>query len=992
MSQPTATDDPRPLVSPVMVGRDDLLGLVDRRLAEVAAGSGQVLFVAGEAGIGKTRLLGVIEQRAAAAGLTVVRAAAFPGDVDSAGSGLLDLARSLGRSEHRADLGSRLEARIADDPGPGDAHRRRRRLVLDLVDLLVAAAGPGPVMLELEDLHWADDLTLEVVGTLAGRARELPLFVVGTYRSDELFPRVPMREWRARLVTQRLAEEIKLRRLTPAETATMAALITRADGPLPADIVEAIQVRTDGIPLHVEELVGALTDGGRQPLAELPAIESARPPDTLQAIVQARLGARSAEAVTVARAGAVIGRSFDLDLLTAVIGDEVPDLATPLSELVDHHLLVQTRVPGQHGFRHALIADATYDGLAEPERRRLHGRIAAATADRPDLADDAARSLHLERAGLRPEAFATSVRAAEAAARVSAHHEALALYQRALRTAPMDLPRATMAATVQAAADHAAAVDRNDLAAALYEQARTSWLQAQRRLEAAGVVAQLVAIRHLLGDDLDLRVSRLRGAIAELDELPTAEADPVRARLLAGMAAAYMLDRRLDAAIDTSEDARRLAHAIGDEPTERHAATTLGSSQVFAGQGATGWPLLEDVIATTVPAHLEAEAARGYRMLGSCASVLVEYPRAERWLRDGIDYAERVELWNHRHYMAAHLAHVLWATGHWDEADVVAARSLADGRGGLTTRITALHVQGYLAMGRGDDLRATAILSEARELGTRMRELQRWSPAIWGLAEAARLRGDLDEAAELVEAGLVASTRVQDAAYLFPFVVTGTRVQLARRDPLAAGRWLDRVTPHLERRAIPGTLPALVHARGLLRLAEGTTRQARADLGAARDAWLAAGRVWEGWWAGLDLAAAALRSNQLPVARAEAGAVRAAAAAVGGMPFIRAADRILDTAADRDAAARRGHRAGGAADADAYAPLTARESSVARLVAEGRTNAAVAAELGISTRTAASHVEHILAKLDMERRAEIAAWVTRRPVVESAPHGDDREE
>ena len=90
---------------------------------------------------------------------------------------------------------------------------------------------------------------------------------------------------------------------------------------------------------------------------------------------------------------------------------------------------------------------------------------------------------------------------------MSAHHEALALYQRALRTAPLDLPRATLAATIQAAADHAAAVDRNDLAAALYEQARTAWLQAQRPLEAAAVVAPLVASRHLLGDDLDERVT-----------------------------------------------------------------------------------------------------------------------------------------------------------------------------------------------------------------------------------------------------------------------------------------------------------------------------------------------------------------------------------------------------------------------------------------------------------------------------------------------------
>ena len=110
-----------------------------------------------------------------------------------------------------------------------------------------------------------------------------------------------------------------------------------------------------------------------------------------------------------------------------------------------------------------------------------------------------------------------------------------------------------------------------------------------------------------------------------------------------------------------------------------------------------GLGVLEDAIATSRAAIGEAEAARGYRMLGTSASVLVEYARAERWLREGIEYAERVELWNDRHYMAAHLAHVLWATGRWDEAAELARQALADGRGGITTRNTALHVLGYVA-------------------------------------------------------------------------------------------------------------------------------------------------------------------------------------------------------------------------------------------------------------------------------------------------------
>ncbi len=203
-----------------------------------------------------------------------------------------------------------------------------------------------------------------------------------------------------------------------------------------------------------------------------------------------------------------------------------------------------------------------------------------------------------------------------------------------------------------------------------------------------------------------------------------------------------MLDRRLTESMSYAVDARRLAGFAGDAATDQNAAVTLGACLVFAGRMDEGWAMLEEAIAESEAAHLEGEATRAYRMVGSSASVLLDYPRAERWLRDGIDYAERMELWNHRHYMAAHLAHVMWATGNWEAAAEVARHALADGRGGITTRITALHVLGYVALGRGDLVDARTTLEEARQLGLQMNELQRLSPALWGLAEVALAAGD----------------------------------------------------------------------------------------------------------------------------------------------------------------------------------------------------------------------------------------------------------
>jgi hypothetical protein len=131
-----------------------------------------------------------------------------------------------------------------------------------------------------------------------------------------------------------------------------------------------------------------------------------------------------------------------------------------------------------------------------------------------------------------------------------------------------------------------------------------------------------------------------------------------------------MLDRRLDEAILHGERATALALELGDAPAEVNASTTLGAVFVFAGRMDEGWRLLESAIGRARQAKLEAEAARAYRMIGTSASVLVEYDRAERWLREGIEYSRRAELWNHHHDMSNHLAHVAWATGD---------RRLADG-------------------------------------------------------------------------------------------------------------------------------------------------------------------------------------------------------------------------------------------------------------------------------------------------------------------------
>jgi DNA-binding CsgD family transcriptional regulator len=961
-----------PLVCPVLVGRDELLELASRRLTEAKRGHGHLLFLAGEAGIGKTRLLGAIQRRAAASGYRVVTGAAFPRDLEVAGAPFLDLARSMARAPSFADLSAALVDRLSDGvERGGDAHRRRRLLVLDVADLLLAAAGGTPTLCALEDLHWADDLTLEILAAVARRLPDAPLVVVGTYRSDELYPRIPMREWRSRLLAGRLAEEARLGRLPVDGTAMMARLLIGGEQPIGSDVVAAVHERTDGIPLHVEELLAVLATRG---LDGADRVRAADVPDTLDAAILDRLAGRTPDSVAVARAGAVIGRSFDLVLLAGVVGfgrgrAGAGRLDAALAELVDHFFLQPAEAPGRYDFRHALIRDAIYGRIPLSQRRRLHARVAELA--RAHGESDAFLSGHLEQAGRRADAFRTALLAARQAARLSSHHEAYRLFRRAFRNLSGDLSPAEHAALLEELGVTAAAADENAAAAEALEAARCRYLDAGLPVAAAAVLPALVAARHLVGDGLQARVERLNEGLAELRDVVGDATPAVEGRLLAGLSAAYMLDRRLDQSIEHGRRARKLAAAAGDVPTELNVMATVGSVLVFSGRMDEGWAMLEQSAARAREAQLEAEAARAYRMIGTSASVLVEYERGETWLREGIGYAERVEAWNDRHYMAAHLAHVLWATGRWSEADGVTQHALADGRGGITTRITALHVAGFLALGRGDESRAHESLDEARRLGEAMGELQRLSPALWGLAELALARGEAAEAIDWCERGHASSTAVGDAAYLYPFLVTGTRARLLTGDPDAAARWVRDVSAVLQRRSIPGTLPSIDHAQGLVDLAFGSTGRARERLAAARSAWAARRRAWEGMDGLLDLAICCLRSNRIAEAVDALDDARRWGERVGRPGIVQRAKELARTARVRRPID------------EPWAPLTAREFAVARLVADGLTNAAIAAELGIAPKTASAHVEHILAKLGAGRRAEIGAWVAARPAASS---------
>jgi len=923
-----------------LVGRDEVLALAARRWSEVTAGQGQTLLIAGEAGIGKSRILNEIVSLVG--GAPVVRAMAWPQDADAPGALLLDIASGLRRAG-RADAADRLAGLLDAGTAEGEtAAIARRRLVGSAAELLIETAQRSPSLLEIDDLQWGDELSLDVLQRAAVAAADIPLLIVGGYRTDELSPGAAAARWRARLLQSRTAEEARLPRLDAAATAELTASLI---GQVPsAEQAAALYARSNGIPLHVEELVAAGSDAGV--------------PETVAQAVQLRAAELSPNALALAEAAAVVGRAADARLLAAASGLDPEELDAGLTTLIDVHFLEADPTAGSVDFRHALIRDAISERIAPSRRRALHARVAAAGAGAG--LSDAELSDHFERAGLNPAAFRHALTAAATARRADAHREVARLTARAIRTAPRDLPGIELARLHAQLAREQQTIDENAQAAAEFDAAAELFRTDGDVLEALALIPAMNAVRYRLGESLEQRVERARAGLRELDGLPAEEAAAlVRSALHTALAGAYMLARHLEESIVEAEIGLAMTR---DRAEESALDVNLGSVLVFAGRTDEGWALMERGIQVAEAGEpgLESAAARGYQMLGTSASVLVDYDRAERYLDAGLSLTEAAEIWHENHYLHAHRAHVRWATGD-PSATTEAAQALADA-GSQITEITARYVLGYAAMGRGDAAEAVTQLEGARELASGMAELQRLSPALWGLAENALLRGEPDRAIALTQEAAALSAAVQDAAYLFPHVLTGTRARLLLRERDGASAWVAATTEALRHRSIPGTLPAIDHSEGLIALQAGRLDDARELLERARDDWDALRRFWEGTWARLDLARLASRARRPGEAAGLLDEVRRRAVDAGAPVFARLAS---EAAGDGTGA----HPASG--------PLTEREYEVARLIAAGATNREIAERLVISPKTVSTHVEHILAKLHVARRAEVAAWVAK---------------
>ncbi|MDQ1568476.1 MAG: hypothetical protein QOF96_3356, partial [Actinomycetota bacterium] len=910
-----------------------------------------------------------------------------------------------------------------------------------VLDRLEAAGRRSPVVLLLDDLHWADRSTRDLLGFLLANVAGGPgPLVVAAVRSEALVPGHPLGPLLAELRRSRRAEFLALDRLGKADVAAQMATILGAR-PEP-DQLDEIWRRSEGNPFFVEELLAAAR-AGRPLSAGLAPILSAR----LDALSPA---ARSAAGAVAAAVGPVPHR-----ILAQVSGLAEPALLAGLRECVDHHILEADGAAGTYAFRHSLLQESAYASLLPGEATRLHaayGRVlsAALATTSPaagpgptgmpagtgrsvavppvgapaGVAHLAAVAWHLYAAGDAERALPAALAAAEAAEAAAGYAEAQVQYERALELTgrlPADAgggsdrtglaERAAEAALL--AGDPARAVELVELAAA-----------GARAVDASRLQLALGRARWAAGDSAG-SLEAYDQAIRRLTDPETGEG--VRAR--AAAAEARMLTGRYGESRRLAEEALVLARRLDLPFEEAEILGTLGVDLALLGDADQAVAALDEAVETAEkggrPRPLAGAVLNRAEVLSGPLNRLDE---AAVVAAAGLDRLRALGL--DRSYaaaLAATLANTLFRAGRWRDADPVIDAALADRPTGAAA-VELLLARARLAVGRGDFAAAHADLERVDHRWTQAVAPRYRAPLLTLTAGLALWEGRLDDARDAVARALALVAGSDDVWLVAPVLWHGLRSEGDRADQAralgdrgeaeaaagAAARLVGRAEA-LQRGAAPAVRPvvaayeALCRAEAIRAAGTGVGRSAAAGSGeagrgeagsgaaewaAAAEQWAALGQPYPSAYARFREAEAVLAGHARS-ARA-ATALRAAhevAVRIGAEPFRREIEALgrrarlalarPDEEPSADAATAPSDRTASRSPAAAgpLDGLTPRELDVLLLLADGRSNKEVAAALFISEKTASVHVSHILAKLGVRSRVQAVAVAHRVGVV-----------
>lgn len=735
--------------SPLFVGRDSELAAFDRLIDRAAAGGGCALLVSGEAGIGKSRLVAELETRARKANALVLS-----GECVEVAEGELAFAPIVSALRPVMNDGEAVRylepplraALAALWPSLGEAGTSSREQLFEAVyRVLAGLAQDRLVLLIVEDLHWIDRSSRDLLGFLVRNARRDRLLLVASYRPDELHRGHPLRPFLAELERSGQAQRLELEPLGRAEVADQLGAIigSRLAGPT----VDGIFARSEGNPFFAEELL-ASTDTG--PPDDLPG--------SLREALLLRVERLAPATQDVLRAAAVVGRSVDHRLLGQVSGVAEADLHVALREATEHHVLVLSGRGMAYTFRHALLREAIYDDTYPGERLRLHRAIAEMLATSPELATvgaSAELAHHWHAAGELPAALAASLQASAEAERMNAYDEAARHVERALaiwdRVQEPDriagMGRAQLLIRGSQMAEWAGDTDR---ALPLAESARQAVDDELAPLLAAEAERRIGRALWMAGrgDDALVHLAEARRLVPE--HPPSTQ----RAEALAEEGRTLMLAGRGRAAQGRLEEALHLARDLSAPHVE---ASALNSLAITYG-------LLGDMELAIASGRRALEIANQF---GLAHEVLRAYVNGSQAIDDAGRVGEALEMGLEGIETARRLgfdravgdqlrvqaAWRLARMGRFAEAEEVIRPAMEAATTPFNVAASK-SISGYLAAERGNFAVAERLLSEAWALMQRSGGFQLIGPAQAWIVSMHLWRGELGEAEQRVSEGL----------------------------------------------------------------------------------------------------------------------------------------------------------------------------------------------------------------------------------------------
>ncbi|GAA4058477.1 helix-turn-helix transcriptional regulator [Actinomadura miaoliensis] len=965
----------------VLIGRRAELAALTAALDRAAAGTAATVLVSGDAGVGKTHLVSALARVVRDRGGTVL-----VGQCAELGESMpyLPLVDALWRAARdprqgeavRAALASRpvLERLLPDGDGhSGDASELGQQQLFGATLGLVGELGrTGPVLLVLEDLHWADRSTRHLLTFLSRVLQRERVCLVGTYRSDDLHRRHPLRPVVAELLRLPDVSAVEVRPFAPDETAAFLTALSAGQA-LPPDVAERVHARSEGNPFYAAELYAAARTG-----EELPA--------GLADLLLARVERLGDNAQRVVRVAAVAGRRVGDELVRRVSGLDEAEVGAALREIVSHRLLVPDGADG-YIFRHALLREAVYADLLPGERTRLHAAFAALLGG--DSGSAAELAYHSLAAHDLPVAFAASVRAGREAERVGAPAEALEHYDRALSLwdAVPDPETAAGTDRVRLALAAVRACGRSG-------EARRAVSRLRRLLETADPADRRLGVllrenlAYYLGD-LDMDIESADTAREAVDMLPADPPTPERAAALATYVRTLLVRvhnnpgyRRHDEELPAlAEEAIAAARATGAADAEASALVSLGLYREERETRLRAQDLFAQARDLAVRAGNYQVAlraafhhARARFDRGDLAGAAEAAEEAVRFTFDnGLGWSSYGAALRCLRYL------IHYTAGEWAHA----ARLAAD-FGIRVTRPAEAQVSAYalfLEVAQGDDTAA---------------ERMRWLEPLWGEDElltyisrglaAERALWDGDPAAALDHvAAVLDDMRPADAAGI-RIAATGLWAHADLGSRCDAADELLSLARTAASTTLDGGPRAWLGLEGRAWLARAEAEHARARGANDPELWRRTVTAFEYGTPGGGFVYEVARSRwRLAEALVEHGARDEAAAE--WRSAVTVAER-LGARPLRKALADLGTRARLAAASPAaasgpLATLTAREREVLRLVAEGRNNRQIAETLFISPKTASVHVSNILAKLDVASRTQAAALAHREGLLTS---------